>query len=432
MSGKTFISYTRSDQVFARRLYDDLRSAGIDVWLDQNDIKPGEPWDESVAAALKESTAFIVILTPESVASRSVLDEISYALSEKKRVVPVLLRDCEIPYRIARLHYTDFQAHHASALKHLVSTLSFPISGPIEEDGGGSGVIRPGFGGSGPESSRINAQRKFLYVFAVVGAVVLVASAYPAYNSYLAHRKDLPKPDPVSKREPSVERNEYTDKLREVKDWKTQLIGSPLLNNCMGYKPCVDRKAYADQLRAVKDWKTQLIESPLLNDCMGYNPCVERKEYADKLREVKDWKTQLIDSPLLDDCMGYKPCVERKDNANSILSIKDWSGMSFDAPILKDCMGSQQCLAAAKDASLIQTFDFQKIARRDPLRNHCFGWSPCLSQFPAEKHPPSASCGPFTQENVPNCCASLGKCKDDCLKWKNDPRRGIADNCLNR
>jgi hypothetical protein len=419
MPGKTFISYTRSDQVFARRLYDDLRSAGIDVWLDQNDIKPGEPWDESVVAALKKSTAVIVILTPVSVASRSVLDEISFALGENKRVVPVLLRDCEIPFRIARLHYTDFQTHHASALKHLISTLLFPISGFADQEPNHDPVTPnppPGFPQpSSPKSPWTITRQKALYGFAVVAIAILATSVYlmrKGNRDVFIPNEDPSYDDPqfvdCRGNKKCVANKAQADSLQAVKDWKVQLVASPLLENCMRYPPCVERKSHADKLREVKDWKMQLSDSPLLKDCMGYKPCAERKEYANRLQEVKDWKAQLIDSSLLKDCMSYKPCVERREYADSVLSVKDWNKLSHASSLLKDCMGYEPCLAAAKSARTVQT------------------------SSPSQQHQPPRTCGPFTLENLPDCCANLGNCARACREWKSAVTRNIPDNCIDR
>src|SRR6185369_17673139 len=108
MEGKTFISYARVDRAFAQRLSAELRSAGVDVWLDQIDIGPGELWDDAVGRALKYSSTVVVVLTPSAVASRSVQDEYAYALAANKKVIPVLRENCDIPFRLQRLHYTDF------------------------------------------------------------------------------------------------------------------------------------------------------------------------------------------------------------------------------------------------------------------------------------------------------------------------------------
>jgi hypothetical protein len=51
------------------------------------------------------------------------MDEVSYALEEHKKVVPVLLEDCEIPFRLRRLQYADFSGNRETGLKTLVDAL---------------------------------------------------------------------------------------------------------------------------------------------------------------------------------------------------------------------------------------------------------------------------------------------------------------------
>jgi hypothetical protein len=50
----------------------------------------------------------MIILTPASIASDNAKDEIGYAIDHGKRILPVLLEDCEIPLRLRRFQYVDF------------------------------------------------------------------------------------------------------------------------------------------------------------------------------------------------------------------------------------------------------------------------------------------------------------------------------------
>jgi hypothetical protein len=116
---KTFISYSRKDSAFALRLAEDLRRAGANVWLDQLDIPPGTPWDTAIQEALNACPRMLVILSPDSVASRNVMDEVSYGLGRGKTVIPVLYRECEIPFRLDRLNRIDVRNGIAGLLRAL-------------------------------------------------------------------------------------------------------------------------------------------------------------------------------------------------------------------------------------------------------------------------------------------------------------------------
>ena len=114
-----FFSYSREDSEFALRLANDLRAAGSDVWIDQLDIGPGERWDRVVQSALENCPRVLVILSPASVNSNNVLDEVSFALDQQKTLIPVLYRDCDIPFRLRRFQHLDFRSDYERMLEEL-------------------------------------------------------------------------------------------------------------------------------------------------------------------------------------------------------------------------------------------------------------------------------------------------------------------------
>lgn len=120
---KAFVSYSRADTDFVLRLCQDLRTAGASIWLDKLDIHPGEEWDQAIERGLSECGRMLVVLSPNSVTSQNVLDEIGYALLRKKPIIPVLYRDCEVPYRLNRLEYVDFRTAYDERLKYLLSAI---------------------------------------------------------------------------------------------------------------------------------------------------------------------------------------------------------------------------------------------------------------------------------------------------------------------
>lgn len=120
----TFFSYSRSDSAFVLELAKDLRIAGINIWLDQLDIPAGSHWDSSIQKALESSDTLLIVLSPASVASENVMDEVSFALEEGKQVIPVLKENCEIPFRLRRVQRIDFTRDYNAGLNSLLSSLS--------------------------------------------------------------------------------------------------------------------------------------------------------------------------------------------------------------------------------------------------------------------------------------------------------------------
>ena len=131
MSSKVFISYSRKDSDFALKLGKDLKEKGVNVWLDQLDIKTGQIWDDEVEKALNSRNQFLIILSPESVSSKNVMDELSYAFEENKQIIPVLINDCKRPFRLRRYQFSDFTKDYEKGLNDLLRAFDIKVEDEI-------------------------------------------------------------------------------------------------------------------------------------------------------------------------------------------------------------------------------------------------------------------------------------------------------------
>ena len=59
--GPVFISYARSDFSCCEKIKSTLEKAGIDCWLDTDDIEPGDKWLKRIPEALAQAQAMIVL-----------------------------------------------------------------------------------------------------------------------------------------------------------------------------------------------------------------------------------------------------------------------------------------------------------------------------------------------------------------------------------
>jgi hypothetical protein len=84
---------------------------------------PGQPWDRAIEDALKNCSRLIAILSPSSVESTHFMDEVSFALEKHKTIIPVLYKDCDIPFRLHRLQHVDFRQDYAYGLQELLKVL---------------------------------------------------------------------------------------------------------------------------------------------------------------------------------------------------------------------------------------------------------------------------------------------------------------------
>lgn len=123
VSDSYFLSYSRADAKLALRFATDLRERGIAMWVDQLDIRPSEHWDRAIERAVHECRGLVVILSPRSVESDNVADEISFAIDHKKPVLPVMIERCRLPLRITRMQVIDATASYERALEQCMGVL---------------------------------------------------------------------------------------------------------------------------------------------------------------------------------------------------------------------------------------------------------------------------------------------------------------------
>ena len=91
-----FISYSRTDAQYVRRLTAELEGRKKNVWVDFEDIAPASPWARVVTEAIGECDAFVFVISPDSVGSAQCQVELERAVSLRKRIVPLHLRDTEV------------------------------------------------------------------------------------------------------------------------------------------------------------------------------------------------------------------------------------------------------------------------------------------------------------------------------------------------
>ncbi len=119
-----FLSYARADSEFCLKLAQDLQQAGVRMWMDQLDIRPGMRWDDEIQIAIKQADTMLVVLSPDSIESKNVRDEVNFALDRDDTIVPVLLRSCEIPFRLLRIQHIDFTSDYDAAFERLIARLT--------------------------------------------------------------------------------------------------------------------------------------------------------------------------------------------------------------------------------------------------------------------------------------------------------------------
>ncbi len=90
-----FISYSRKDQAFVKKLFDALADQSQEAWVDWEGIPPTAEWLAEVYAAIDAANAFIYVISPDSTSSEICQLELTHAINQNKRLIPVLLKEVD-------------------------------------------------------------------------------------------------------------------------------------------------------------------------------------------------------------------------------------------------------------------------------------------------------------------------------------------------
>ncbi|MEZ5291734.1 MAG: toll/interleukin-1 receptor domain-containing protein [Vicinamibacterales bacterium] len=117
-----FVSYSREDLDFARRVQRECQAAGVQPWVDIDGLFAGERFWPEICRAIDSAAAFVFVITPESLQSEFCRRELDWAVMRQKRIVPVCRRhvdDAAVPPPLAERQWVFFRpqddASHAQA-----------------------------------------------------------------------------------------------------------------------------------------------------------------------------------------------------------------------------------------------------------------------------------------------------------------------------
>ncbi len=139
-----FISHTREDQLFARRLAADLRLAGFSPQITAEFMEPGENLfgghsEELMSGVSTRSRYYVPVLSPASVEGFTNRAELVRAVEaevneQEPRIFPVLAASCRIPDLLDLRRPADFTTSYRSGLENLLDRLSFtePPADPLD------------------------------------------------------------------------------------------------------------------------------------------------------------------------------------------------------------------------------------------------------------------------------------------------------------
>ena len=142
---RIFLCHASEDKPQVREVYDRLKAAGFEPWMDEQDILAGELFDDAIETALETCEFVLVFLSSRSVTKRG------YVQREFRRVmaqfeempegfihtIVVKLDDCETPRRFRGFNRVDWSAPDGFArmmasLRQGMAQRRLPMPDPLE------------------------------------------------------------------------------------------------------------------------------------------------------------------------------------------------------------------------------------------------------------------------------------------------------------
>lgn len=129
-----FISYSRRNKDFTRKLYDALIEAKRTVWADWDSIPAASDWFAEIKQGIEQTNTVLFVLSSEWIKSNECRKELEYAIGMGKRLLPILYEMVDpndVPPELAKINWIymrdsdDFGAGFQTLLKAMDTDLDW-------------------------------------------------------------------------------------------------------------------------------------------------------------------------------------------------------------------------------------------------------------------------------------------------------------------
>ena len=134
-----FLSHHSSDKPWTIALKAALVARGVSVWLDKDEIRPGDLFVDALEQGVQSSRNLALVVSPASLKSKWVKEEYNRALvlansaTRELRLIPCLLGRVEVPGFLASRQRVDFS--DPASFETRVDELCFGITGRKPDEG---------------------------------------------------------------------------------------------------------------------------------------------------------------------------------------------------------------------------------------------------------------------------------------------------------
>lgn len=103
-----FISYSRKDKEAALKLTEFFNGENLDYWIDWEGIPPTVDWWLEIEKGIEGADIFLFLISPDSIKSKVCNQEMTHAIKNGKRLIPLVVRDVkpeETPPELSHLNW---------------------------------------------------------------------------------------------------------------------------------------------------------------------------------------------------------------------------------------------------------------------------------------------------------------------------------------
>jgi TolB-like protein len=207
-SKAVFVSYAREDAAAGQRIAEALRSHGVEVWFDQNELRGGDAWDQKIRKQIDDCTLFLPIISAHTQERNKGYFRLEWKLAVEQThlmaegsafLAPVVVDDTPetgavVPPEFLRVQWTRLPG--ALPTPQFVEQIKRLLDGPGKTviEAGRSRPPVAGLAEAGQPGSTTPATRKSLPGW-IWGAAAAVTVAIVA--AVMIARKPEPAPAPV-------------------------------------------------------------------------------------------------------------------------------------------------------------------------------------------------------------------------------------------
>jgi TolB-like protein len=182
-SHAVFLSYASQDAEAAQKICDALRAAGIEVFLDQSELRGGDVWDQKIRREIHDCALFIPVISANTASRHEGYFRLEWDLADQRThmiarsrvfVVPVCLDAttqvaADVPESFQRVQWTRLPGGKTpSAFVERIKRLLSPERSPLSAVSGAAPGLR----------EPVRASRRSKPVLLAIVAVVLATLAY--------------------------------------------------------------------------------------------------------------------------------------------------------------------------------------------------------------------------------------------------------------